>query len=356
MMKKKIATIIPAAMLVLSLAACGTANTNTPAENPAAETTTVEQEAPAAEADTAETPAAEADTAVAAAETTAETAAAEDGTEVKNGDMTLVVPDQYKDLLIIETPENSEDGVLFEVYEKASVEAAKAQGENFDGAGWLFSIGTDSEENIHEKMCQDMSGEDIFARNEEGTYFVKYHPTDVRVVREQDQYSDENMAQWNELNEWAATVPESFVAANPDLILEEHTNTDLDIYFARIAYKNDVKYTLASLEHGTVEPGDISPEPYASSLVDGASFRYADGVEAPDGEYVVFAVPEDNVRFDFFFAEDGQNIVREVKEMDGESYETIYEATVPEETSTMNEVMNGWYLYLIDNGGTVIDR
>ena len=36
MMKNRIATLIPAALLALSLAACGQAATNTPAENPAA--------------------------------------------------------------------------------------------------------------------------------------------------------------------------------------------------------------------------------------------------------------------------------------------------------------------------------
>ena len=57
MMKNRIATLIPAALLALSLAACGQATTNTPAESPAAEATVIEEEAqqtPAAETTTEE--------------------------------------------------------------------------------------------------------------------------------------------------------------------------------------------------------------------------------------------------------------------------------------------------------------
>lgn len=339
MMKNKIAAIIPAGLLALSLAACGTATTNTPAESPAAEATVIEQEAE-------QTP---------AAETTAEEAAAEEETiKYTNKDMVLSVPAKYNDLLIVDVPENDENGILFKVYEKASVEAAKAQGDDVDGPGWLFDIGTENEETVHEKFCGDMSGEDVFAQKEDGTYFVMYHPTDVRFVREQYDDIDEDMEQWSELNEWAATVPGTFVEENAGLTLEKHSNTSLDINFARVKYDNFVNYTLASLEHGVWGPADVDPAPHLEKL-DGITFEYADGVEAPDGEYVVFSIPEDNVRYDFFFAQDGQNYVREVIEVDGESYENLYKANVPEGSPTMNEIMNEWYLDVVNNGGEAID-
>ena len=140
MMKNRIATLIPAALLALSLAACGQAATNTPAENPAAEATVIEEETqqvPAAEA-TAEEAVPE------AAEAATETAAAETEETVKytNNDMVLSVPAKYNDLLIVDVTEDDQDGILFKVYEKASVEAAKAQGDDVEGPGWLFSIGT----------------------------------------------------------------------------------------------------------------------------------------------------------------------------------------------------------------------
>lgn len=350
MMKNRIATIIPAALLVMSLAACGTASTSAPAENPAAEATVIEEQAQ-------QTPAAEAATQKAAAEApeaATQAAAAEDVVKYTNQDMVLSVPSKYDDLLIVDVTENNESGVLFEVYEKASVEAAKAQGDDLEGPGWLFSIGTANEQMVYEKLCGDMSGEDVFAVNEGGTYYVKYHPTDVRFVREQYDDIDEDMAQWSELNEWAATVPETFVQDNAGLTLEKHSNTELDIYFARIAYQNFNGYTLSSLEHGVWGPGEADPAAHLEKLK-GVTFEYADDTEAPDGEYVVFTVPEDNVRFDFFFAEEGQNYVREVREIDGETYEYLFKANVPEGSPTLNEIMNEWYLDVVNNGGEAID-
>ena len=363
MMKNKLAALIPAALLALSLAACGQATTNTPAENPAAEATVIEEEAqqtPAAETTTEEAApeasgaATEATAEEAASEAATEAAAAEDSVKYTNADMVLSVPSKYNDLLIVEVPENDQDGILFKVSEKASVEAAKAQGDDVEGPGWLFSIGTDKEQNINEKLCEDMSGVDVFAKDDNGTYYVKYHPTDVRFVREQYDDVEADMAQWSELNEWAATVPGTFASENAGLTLEKHSNTSLDMYFARIAHKNFADYTLSSLEHGVWGPADVDPAPHLEKL-NGVTFEYADDVEAPDGEYVVFTVPEDNVRYDFFFAEPGQNLVREVREIDGESYESLYKATVPEGSPTLNEIMNEWYLDVVNNGGEAID-
>ena len=371
MMKNKLAAIIPAALLAMSLAACGTSTTGAPAEKPAAETAGIEEEVQQG-ATTEETVPAASETTAAAVESASETAtetaaaaetaaasatvaaAAEETVQYMNGEMVLSVPARYNDLLIIDTLSNDQDGILFNVSEKASVEAAQAQGEDQEGAGWLFSIGTTDESTVHDKLCEDMSGEDVFARKEDGTYFIKYHPTDVRFVRDNYEDIDEDMEQWGELNEWAATVPDTFVEENEGLIPEKHSNTSLDMYFARIAYRNDKNYTLASLEHGVWGPADVDPAPHLEKL-NGITFEYADDEEAPDGEYVVFTVPEENVRYDFFFAEPGQNYVREVRDIDGEEYEILYKADVPEGSPTLNEIMNEWYLDVVNNGGEAID-
>ena len=103
---------------------------------------------------------------------------------VTNGGYTLNIPDKYEDLLVVEKSENDENAMLFTVSEKESIEAAKKQGYGDSGAGWLFSIGKVTEKEGHEMLCVDMSGADIFAKDAEGNYFVFYHPTDVRMVRE----------------------------------------------------------------------------------------------------------------------------------------------------------------------------
>ena len=128
-----------------------------------------------------------------------------------------------------------------------------------------------------------MSGRDIFAKTEDGTYFVKLHPTDVRFVREQYDNVEEDMKQWTELNEWGEKALDTFINENQGLIPEKHSNTELDIYLARIAYHNDVNYRIASLEAGVMEPADTDPMPYVSRLMNGVTYEVADGVEAPDG-------------------------------------------------------------------------
>ena len=380
MMKNRIAAMIPAVLLAMSLAACGSASSNAPAGNPPAE----EQQTPSAETPAeeavgktseaaAETPAEEAvavtsaaaeaateapaeeavgETSV-AAEAATEAVAAEDVVQYTNKEYVLSVPTAYNDLLNVKAAEDNEDGILFEVYEQASLDAAKAQGEEENGLGWLFSIGTTNEETLHEKQCDDMSGEDVIARNEDGTYFIQYHPTDVRIARESD-ITDEDMEVWSKLNEWASTVPETFVNDN-GLILDKLSNTNLDIYLARIAYQGFTDYTLSSLEHGVWGPAAVDPAPHLEKLKD-VSFENAGDIEAPDGEYVVFTVPQENTRYDFFFDPDGQNLVREVHEFeDGDSYEVLFKANVPEGSPTINEIMNEWYLDVVNNGGEAID-
>ena len=380
MMKNRIAAMIPAVLLAMSLAACGSASSNAPAGNPPAEeqqtpsaetpaeeavgeTSEAAAEAPAEEAVGGTLAAAEAATEAPAEEAVGETSvaaeaataavAAEDVVQYTNKEYVLSVPTAYNDLLNVKAAEDNEDGILFEVYEQASLDAAKAQGEEENGLGWLFSIGTTNEETLHEKQCDDMSGEDVIARNEDGTYFIQYHPTDVRIARESD-ITDEDMEVWGKLNEWANTIPETFVNDN-GLILDKLSNTDLDMYLARIAYQGFTDYTLSSLEHGVWGPAAVDPAPHLEKLKD-VSFENAGDIEAPDGEYVVFTVPDEKVRYDFFFDPDGQNLVREVHEFeDGDSYEVLFKANVPEGSPTINEIMNEWYLDVVNNGGEAID-
>ena len=99
----------------------------------------------------------------------------------ENAGYKLSVPAEIDELLIVEMPQN--DGILFTVSEKLSVETDKAQGGSGDGAGRLFSIGALSEIQLYDMLCSDMSGIEIFARDDAGIYYAYYHPTDVRVVR-----------------------------------------------------------------------------------------------------------------------------------------------------------------------------
>ena len=67
--------------------------------------------------------------------------------------------------------------------------------------------------------------------------------------------------------------------------------------------------------------------------------------EAPDGQYIVLALPELGVRFDFFYAPEGQNLVRQV----WGDFEQLFQVTYADETKTANAIMQEWYNELAAN-------
>lgn len=268
--------------------------------------------------------------------------AAEKGAHIyENDGMKLSIPEEYDGLVTVDT---GRDGVLFSVAEKASIAAAKAQGEDYDGAGWLFSVARVSEETLREELCYDMSGAEAFAKDAEGRHYMYYYPTDVRFVRERYEGIDEDMRQWSALTEWAESAAERFLADNPGLTAERYGNTSLDMYFARIAYLDEVNYVISMTDYGPLAPDGVDAAPYVERLMRGVTFELAEGVEAPDGEYVVLMFPDDGVRFDFFLMDSGENYVREVW---NEEYEQLYKASYADGTTSASEIMNEWYDALV---------
>ena len=273
---------------------------------------------------------------------------------VENGAVRLLIPLEYGDLLVIETPRDNESGILFSVSEKASMDAAAAEYGTDEGAGWLFSVNRISADAFHEAICYDMSGEEVFARDADGYYYMYCHPTDVRFVRENYEDIDEDMAQWTMLNQWAAAVPDNFLLENPGLTPEKHGNTDLDIYLARTAYLDGVKYTISAPEYGPVDGSGFDAAQYVASLTDGVTFETADNSEAPDGESIVLSFPEDDIRFEFFRMEDRQHYIRQV--WSGNNV-MVYKAVFQDGTPALEtaNIMNDWYRALVSvySGGAL---
>ena len=142
----------------------------------------------------------------------------EAGRLAENGGVKLLIPLEYDELLITETPKDAADGTLFSVSEKASVEAAKEDGSDYDGNGWLFSIGRVDAKGLEELSTWiDVGGAEPIAEDGEGNTYVFFHPTDVRLYRHSSEEMTEAMEMWGALNEWAASVKESFLAENPQL-------------------------------------------------------------------------------------------------------------------------------------------
>ena len=324
--KKAILSGLMAASLSLSLMACG----GKPAQNDSANTDNT------------------------AAESTAETTVENGLVAYENRGVTLNVPGDYDKLLKIETPAS---GDLFVVSELASIEAAKAQNQDVEGAGWLFSISTEDEATLHQQQCYDMSGMEVFARDEQGSYYMFEHPTDVRLVREDYSVmgddSSPDWQNWTALNEWAGMVRMNLLADNQGM-LEAFTRTNnmLDMYLARAAYQEDAKYEVISLDNGPMSPDATISLKYAEQLMGGndVSYEVVDTSRTPDGEYIVLSFPEDDVRFDFFKIDDGRNYVRTVWSGDNEE---LMLAHFADDNLTSTDIAQAWYDELVAAKGGV---
>ncbi|MCR5577541.1 MAG: hypothetical protein K6F56_11075 [Oscillospiraceae bacterium] len=256
----------------------------------------------------------------------------------ENGGLRLEVKPKYNDLITVETPADDAKGILFIVSETASLEAG-----GHEGAGLLFSIGTVSEERLHEMLRRDMSGARVFAKDEDGTYYMYYHPTDVRYERATVEEMKRDAPQWSMLCEWANSVPDSLRDLN-GLEDAQYGNTELDMYLARAAWMDGVNASLSTTEFGPVKVGGVDGAPYADAVMHGY-YAQVDAAETPDGEYVVLSFPDDDVRLDFFFAPG--NYAR----LTSNGNETLYQAMFYDEDVSCAEFMRDWYHALAEQAG-----
>lgn len=257
-----------------------------------------------------------------------------------NGGIVLNVPSEATELVLVDMPQDDPDGMLFRVSEKASVEAGEADGHDASwGDGWLFGIRRVNADTLHEMLCYDMSGADVFAKDADDNYYIFTHPTDVRLYRSDDSY-EQAMEQWTALNTWAwDDVRADILTENSALEPFERGNSMLDMYLARAAYQPDADYVLSTTEFGPLAPNGVDAAPYAERLMSGNGVVYegADVSETPDGEYVVLSFPADNVRFEFFRAAGGY-----VRTVWGDGSVELTKLTLPDGAEASG-VAQEWY-------------
>ena len=319
-MRIKYLTLFLTIMMAVALAACGGTADTAPVQEE--QTEAEPQEESGLEAETA------------------------DVVSYTNDGLILNIPAEYDSLVQVTTTDENGDGTCFSVSELASLEWGEKlhPGEDW-GDGWLFGIGRIDEDALHEMLCYDMSGAIPFASDENGSYFVFYHPTDVRFVRESYDIDPDNpdWEQWGELNEWAWTMQDTFAADN-SLTLCRFTNTSADMCLAQVAYM-DEPYTLTALDYGTLTPDGLDVSFFPDMLLDGVTFEMVDNSQRPDGEYIILELPQTGEQLEFFLA-DG-NYVREV--YDGE--ETLYQASYSDGGTDTAMVARQWYDTLAEAAG-----
>ena len=283
------------------------------------------------------------------------------GEKVDRQGISFEIPEEIRNLVTVE--DGADEDTIVAVYETASVDAAKALGREDEGAGFIFSISTLPEARVKELRCGDMSGMEVFAEDDD-VFYVFNHPTDVRFVRENYDYDgiEEDESAWTKINEWAdQEVRQEILANNPELDPESYTNTYLDMLLARAAYEPGTKYELRSLAYGPdpLDPATLSDNDFAEELAEDFTYEELPDAQAPDGEYEVLAfdVDGEEVRYDFFHASDSKNLIREVRKVGEEEYETLYQATAKDADDvdeTTTDIMEEWCA-AIANGGEVDD-
>lgn len=259
---------------------------------------------------------------------------------LENDGLKLTIPAEFAGALLTETPTAEAEGMLFSVSEKASVEAAKARGVEEDaGPGWLFGIGRVGEAKMQEMLCNDMSGAHLFATDGKGTYYLLYHPTDVRIERS-GELTEADMEQWTKLNELGPYVQDGFIKDN-GLTAFTRGNSAVEIYLYRLCYQEDVKYELTFLTHGALSPEGVDKTPYLTKLLDGVSVRYVSEDEDvgmdTDGEYLIINFPEEETSLRFFRS--GKNYVCIAN---GET-ETLFKLAYETGETVSSEVVQEWY-------------
>lgn len=127
------------------------------------------------------------------------------------GELVIPIPQSIADLLyydinvVDENSSNTDDEeAIITISERASREAAEALGEDPEGAGELLKITRVSEAKLGElQELMSMVNMHAFAKGKGGKYYIVSYPTDVRLVRANNEEMEAAMDAWAELNEWA---------------------------------------------------------------------------------------------------------------------------------------------------------
>ena len=191
------------------------------------------------------------------------------------------------------------EGRIFSVTETASLEAARKTGTEYQGAGWLFAISRVTEAELHEMLCGDMSGRDLFAKDGQGNYYIFCHPTDVRYFRESPEEMQRDQQVWSRLSVWAyKKVRAEFIKDNPGLTALEADNSPVGIHLAQILYRG-AKYTLGRTGEEPIDSKGFHSTSYAEAILYGNSFRMVKKVRLPD-KYYTLCLPETQETLTFF--------------------------------------------------------
>ncbi len=197
--------------------------------------------------------------------------------------LTIPVPEEALDGLVVRTGEDADlegRGMgLISLYDKTAWEDTLTEyGE--EGGGWIISLTVMSEASYEQYLMNDSSGLYCFARDDEGNYFFRCTPTDVRIMDDARRDATQDIAD---------ELMNDFFQANKDRLVSISPSD----FFSR-------EYTFDSVEHRyvTFAPyGAARPERWGIVLShpmrngDGAIWCVDRWVDDNGGTYPYFPDP-----------------------------------------------------------------
>ena len=155
------------------------------------------------------------------------------------------------------------------------------------------------------------------------------------------------MAQWSMLCDWAEAAKDSFRDKN-GLEDASFSNTPVDMYLSRAAWRENEKFTLGDASYGSVDGAGVDAAPYVEYLLQHYFFYVEPDEMDPDFEgceFVELAFPEEDVRLEFYYAEGGY-----VRFVCGDT-EQMYQAAMESDEIRDVEAMQGWYYACCEAAG-----
>jgi len=185
----------------------------------------------------------------------------------------------------------------------------------------------------------DMTGRELFAQDEQGSYYIFYHPTDVRYMRETPAAMKRDQEIWSSLCNWAwQDVRKNFLADN-NLLSLQADNSAVGIYLARTIYKPAPRYSLKLPGKKKCTSNAAQATPFVNMLLYGNTYEMIQKAPQPQGKAITLTLPREKAALDFFQA-DGATYVRERRPGLRDNY---YKSVPLEEHAEAWSVLQDWY-------------
>ncbi len=108
--------------------------------------------------------------------------------------------------------------------------------------------------------------------------------------------------------------------------------------YLEMIWNGEVEYSITWLEYGTAYgPRKVDSSIYVNAMLSGTKFNQVKGWKIPEGQYVILEIPDYDVRYEFYYGDDG-NYIREI--IDGTAH--AYHAKFSSKKSKACKIIEDW--------------